>query len=260
MSDAVHVERLDDHVALVELRRPDENFVDAVVLAELADAIDGLATGDCRAVVLASRGRHFCAGANLSAGAATEAAATTAAGADGRHIYDHAIRLFEQPIPVVAAIQGAAIGAGLGLAVAADFRVAAPETRFAANFTRLGFHHGFGLSVTLPRIVGAQGTLDLLYTGRRIDGEEALRLGLVDRLVPAGDLRAAAAALAADIAASAPLAVRSVRQTMRGDLPAAVRTALARERAEQEWLMATADFAEGVQAARERRTPRFVGA
>jgi enoyl-CoA hydratase/carnithine racemase len=143
--------------------------------------------------------------------------------------------------------------------MAADFRLAAPEARFAANFARLGFHHGFGLSVTLPLVAGHQTALELLYTGRRIDGEEAVRLGIADRLVPADELRAAAVAFATEIATSAPLAVRSIRETMRGHLAGQVRDALARERSEQDRLTATKDWREGVAAMAERRTPAFTG-
>ena len=161
-------------------------------------------------------------------------------------LYREAIRLFEAAKPVVAAVQGAAIGGGLGLACSADFRVGCPQARFGANFARLGFHQGFGLTVTLPAIVGPQHSLDLLYTGRRIGGEEAERIGLCDRLVPADQVRDAAHAFAAEIAGSAPLAVPSIRATMRGDLAARVRAATDREAAEQDRLRATADWHEGV--------------
>ena len=172
---------------------------------------------------------------------------------------DIAIRLFEQPLPVGAAVQGAAIGGGLGLALAADLRVATPESRFSANFARLGFHQGFGLSVTLPSVVGHQAALDLLYTGRRIDGTRARELGLCDQLVAIGELRPRARELAGEIAASAPLATRSIRQTMRGPLVERVRAAMAHEHAEQERLQRTDDFREGIAATTERRPPRFTG-
>lgn len=246
----VGVER-DGHVAIVEIRRPPNNFFDVALIGAIADAVDELAAGDCRAVVLCSAGRHFCAGADFGGGRERDGG--------GPHLYEMAVRLFEQPIPIVAAVQGAAIGGGFGLAMAADFRLAAPAARFAANFARLGFHHGFGLSVTLPLVVGHQVALDLLYTGRRIDGDEAQRVGVADRLVPAGELRGAAVALAADIAGSAPLAVRSIRETMRGHLAGQVRDALARERAEQDRLTATSDWREGVAAMAERRPPVFTG-
>ena len=154
-------------------------------------------------------------------------------------------------------MQGAAIGGGLGLALAADFRVVAPEARLSANFARLGFHQGFGLSVTLPRLVGHQRAAELLYTGRRVDGDEALAMGLADRLVPLDEVRDAAFAFAADIAASAPLAVESIRATLRGDLAEQVAAATDHEMAEQLRLRRTADFAEGAKAMSERRTPRF---
>ncbi len=160
----------------------------------------------------------------------------------------------------MAAIQGAAIGAGLGLSLIADFRVAAPEARFAANFARLGFHHGFVLSATLPRVVGQQRALELLYTGRRVKGDEALAIGLADRLAPLAEVRDAAHELAREIAISAPLAVQSIRETMRGDMPGLVRSVIAREKTEQGRLRKTEDWKEGVAAMAERRVPNFKGA
>jgi 2-(1,2-epoxy-1,2-dihydrophenyl)acetyl-CoA isomerase len=157
----------------------------------------------------------------------------------------------------VAAVRGAAIGGGLGLALSADFRVGSPESRLSANFARLGFHHGFGLSVTLPAIVGQQRALEMLYTGVRLGGEDAYRIGLLDRLVAADEVDATAALLATEIAASAPLAVESIRQTMRGDLATRIRAATDREKAEQDRLSVTADFAEGVRASAERRPADF---
>jgi 2-(1,2-epoxy-1,2-dihydrophenyl)acetyl-CoA isomerase len=242
----------EDHVAEVEIRRGPNNFFDTALITGIADAFDELAAGDCRAIVLCSEGRHFCAGADFSGAGRVGAA-------DGPHLYDVAVRLFAQPLPVVAAVQGAAIGGGLGLAMSADFRVAAPEARFAANFARLGFHHGFGLSVTLPLVIGHQAAIDLLYTGRRVTGEEARALGLCDELVPFDELRSAARARAVEIAKSAPIAVRSIRATMRGHLYDQVVAAVQRERAEQERHQRTDDWREGVAATAERRDPVFRG-
>ncbi len=243
----------DDGVATVEMHRPPENYFDRDVVRALADSYQALdADPGCRAIVLCSEGKHFCAGANLTAG-------EDGLGGGPGALYREAVRLFEAAKPVVAAVQGAAIGGGLGLACSADFRVACPQARFAANFARLGFHHGFGLTVTLPDIVGQQQSLRLLYTSERIGGEEAAGIGLCDRLVPADQVRAAAHELAAEIARSAPLAVTSIRATMRGGLADRVRAATDREAAEQERLSATADFREGVRAAGERRHPRFQG-
>lgn len=246
----------DDHVATVEIHRPPANFFDIELIRSLADAyrqIDGDARA--RAIVVCSEGRHFCAGADFSA----QSSARPLAADDTSSLYAEAVKLFSAATPVVAAVQGAAIGGGLGLACSADFRVACPEARFAANFARLGFHQGFGLSVTLPLIVGHQAALELLYTGRRITGDEAAAMGLCDRLCPQDGVRVEAHRLAADIAASGPLAVRSIRSTMRGDLAERVRLATEREHAEQVRLRGTEDFAEGVAASAERRTPNFGG-
>ena len=174
-------------------------------------------------------------------------------------LYAAAYRLFAAATPVVAAVRGAAVGGGLGLALAADLRVAGPESLFSANFSRLGFHHGFGLTVTLPEVAGRQAAYDLLYTGRRVRGEEARALGLCDRLVDTGAIRDEARALAAEIATSAPLAVQAIRATMRAGLVERFRAATEREAAEQARLAGTEDFREGVAATTERRTPRFTG-
>ena len=263
MSSDVSVEIDDRYVATVEIHRPPNNFFDLAMIRDIAGAFEALDTDPaCRAIVLCSEGKNFCAGAQL-AGAPRERMKMTADGesaGDGsppRHLYDEAVRLFSTKTPVVAAIQGAAIGGGLGLALMPDFRVAAPEARFAANFARMGFHHGFGLSVTLPDLVGQQRALELLYTGRRVRGDEALAIGLCDKLVPLEELRPSATELATEIARSGPLAVQSIRETQRGDLPARIRAATDREKAEQERLQKTNDFAEGVRAMNERRLPEF---
>jgi len=243
----------DDHVATLEFSRPPSNYFSVSLISQIADACDELAAdGRCRAIVLCSTGRVFCAGADF---AGAHAIGTP----DGTHLYDHAVRLFQQPLPVVVAVQGAAIGGGLGLAMAADFRVAAPEARFAANFALLGIHQGFALSVTLPAAIGQQAAMDLLYTGRRVTGEEATALGLADRLAPTGQAREQAHALATQIALAAPLAIASIRATMRGQLAEQARAAMARERAEQERLMQTADFSEGLAAVTQRRPASFTG-
>lgn len=166
----------DDRVALVELCRPPNNFFSVSMLEELAGTFERLAAHPgCRAIVLCAQGKHFCAGADF----------TAAGGNSAADLYAAAGRLFRAPTPIVAAVQGAAVGGGLGLALVADFRVAAPEARFSANFARLGFHHGFGLSVTLPALVGAQRAAELLYTGRRVTGNDAVEMGLADRLARA---------------------------------------------------------------------------
>jgi len=255
----------EDFVAQVEVKRPPHNYFDLALIEDLATAFEELdVSPECRAIVLCSEGKSFCAGAQLSRAPRAKAGETSGVAPqnpDGtpRHLYDAAVRLFSTRTPVVAAIQGAAIGGGLGLALMPDFRIAAPAARFAANFARLGFHHGFGLSVTLPDLVGRQRAMELLYTGRRIRAEEALEIGLCDKLVASESLRDEARAFAAEIAISAPLAVDSIRETLRGDLPERIRAATDREKQEQDRLQRTDDFKEGVRAMAERRTPTFTG-
>jgi 2-(1,2-epoxy-1,2-dihydrophenyl)acetyl-CoA isomerase len=246
----VSVTLTDNQVAEVEMHRPPANYFDTPMLRALVEAIDWAEGQGGRAVVLCSEGRHFCAGLDFGASGPPDPVAL-------RTLYDHAEAFVSGPLPVVAAVQGGAIGGGLGLALAADFRVGTPGSRFAANFARLGLHHGFGLSVTLPRVVGGQKALDLLSTGRRIDGTEALRIGMCDRL--ADDPRAGAHALAEELAGSAPIALRSIRNTLRAGLANDFGAAIEHERTEQLRLMHTDDFREGIEASLQRRSPHFSG-
>jgi enoyl-CoA hydratase/carnithine racemase len=245
---------LENHVALLEIRRPPHNFFDHQLIRDLASAFEELdAERECRAIVLASEGKAFCAGANFQNRGVLDISQTR-----GRNpLYDEAVRLFSCAKPVIAAVQGPAIGGGLGLAVMADFRVASPEARFAANFVKLGIHPGFGLTVTLPRLIGEQKAALMFLTGRRIDGEEAVRWGLADVLAPHEKVRAEAVKLAAEIAENAPLAVQSTRTTLRRHLAAAVREQTDREGAEQSWLSRTEDHKEGIRAVSERRPGKF---
>ncbi|MHB8529289.1 MAG: enoyl-CoA hydratase/isomerase family protein [Caulobacteraceae bacterium] len=244
-------------VAALTIDRPPHNFVSVDLMRSLADALEDVdAEGGLRASVLASAGKSFSAGADL-----VSPTGIAGQGMEGINpLYVEAVRLFSTRKPIVAAIQGAAVGAGLGLALVADFRVAAPEARFTSNFVKLGFHPGFGITHTLPRVIGAQRASLMCLTGRRIKGEEALEWGLVDRLAPLEGLRAAALELAGEIAENAPLAVQATRATLRADLAAAVKAATDHELGEQTRLRATADFAEGVRAVNERRPGVFVGA
>jgi enoyl-CoA hydratase/carnithine racemase len=250
-SDPAVTVDLREHVATVEIHRPPHNWFDIDVITMLADSVLGLDDEPrCRAVVLCSEGKNFCAGADLSGSDLLDSTA---------RLYQEAARLFSNRKPIVAAVQGAAVGGGLGLALSADFRVAGPDTRFSCNFARLGFHQGFGISVTLPAVVGQQHALELMYTAADVRGEEALRIGLADRLVAADELRGAALAFAGEIATSAPLALLAIRETMRGDLAGRVQVATAREHGEQQRLRETDDFREGVAAVAERRPPNFTG-
>ncbi|WP_433521412.1 enoyl-CoA hydratase/isomerase family protein [Nocardia pseudovaccinii] len=245
----------DGHVAIVELRRPPHNFFHTELIATIADAAEAFqADRSTRCIVLASEGKNFCAGADLS----TRPTGTNQR-ARSAETYRHVGRLFGIELPIIAAVQGAAVGGGLGLACVADFRVASPESRFQANFARLGFHHGFALSSSLPRIVGLQATKDLLYSGRNIRGEEAHRLGLVDRLVAAAQIREEAIGWATELAKSAPLAVRAIKATLQAAQRAEIAGVLEHELDQQTAQWDTKDFARGVEASAKRDQPVFFG-
>jgi enoyl-CoA hydratase/carnithine racemase len=250
------------YVATIEIRRPPNNFFDLSLINQIADALEELdADAKCRAVVLAAQGKSFCAGANFGDGSTLDKSGQRPGEESNpvQSLYMQAVRLFRSKKPIVGAIHGAAVGGGLGLALVPDFRVACPETRFAANFTRLGFHPGFGLTETLPAVIGKQNAAMMFYSSRRIGGEEALRMGLADVLVPQDQVRAAAQKLAAEIAENAPLAILATRATMRAGLADRVKAATEHELEEQKRLRATDDFKEGVKAMAERRVPNFAG-
>lgn len=245
-------------VAVLEINRPENNFFDVELIREIADHIDAIESeGRIRALVLGSKGRHFCAGANFGGGPREERSDAAPTGTNP--LYVQGARLFDSSLPMVAAVQGAAVGGGLGLACAADFRVGSSTSRFTANFSQLGFHPGFGLTETLPAIIGNQRALELFYTGERIDGLRAKEIGLIDLLAEPGEERAVAVEFAQRIATSAPLALRSIKQTMRAPLAAKVRAAMDREGSEQARLQRTADFREGIRASAARETPQFTG-
>ncbi len=240
------------HIAVVEIQRPPHNFFDLALIASLADAFEMLdASDDCRASVLAAHGKSFCAGANFQ-----KDENEIVSGAVGS-LYDHAVRLFACRKPIVAAIQGAAIGGGLGVALVADFRLVSQEARFAANFVKLNIHPGFGLTHTLPRLIGVQKASLMFLTGRRIGGEEAVAWGLADALVPAGTLRDEAMKLAMEIAECAPAAVESTRATLRRGLADAVKVQTDHEFVEQSRLARMDDHAEGIRAVTDRRVGVF---
>lgn len=254
-TDDLGIER-DGAVAVIELRRPPHNFFDLDLITRVADACEAFdADPVVRAVVLRAQGKSFSAGANLGSKDAPGATPVH----PSRHTYREALRIFKTGKPIVAAVHGAAIGGGLGLALVADFRVACPETRLSANFTKLGFHPGFGLTATLPWLIGRQNAALMFYTSRTIDGVAALGMGLVDQVVPQAEVHGAAMTLAQELASVGPLALRATRNTHRRSLLPEIEMALEREMTEQAWLGKTEDFQEGLAAVRERREPRFHG-
>jgi len=250
------------HVALVEIRRPPHNFFDIPLIKEIAEAFESFDEDvNIRAIVLAAQGKAFCAGANFGDGSTLDGQGRrpNEPGPGVAPLYVEGNRLFRTKKPIVAAVHGAAVGGGLGLAMVADFRVACPETRFCANFARLGFHPGFGLTVTLPAVVGQNKAALMFYTSRRVTGEEAYAMGLADVLVPQQQVRDAAINLASEISENSPLGLVATRMTMRGDIADRVRKATDHELEEQTRLRKTEDFKEGVKAVFERRLPNFGG-
>jgi enoyl-CoA hydratase/carnithine racemase len=250
------------HVALVEIRRPPNNFFDIPLIKDIASAFEGFdEDGNIRAVVLAAQGKAFCAGANFGNGSELDA--------QGRRrdepepgvapLYIEGNRLFRTKKPIIAGVHGTAVGGGLGLAMVADFRVTCPEARFCANFTRLGFHPGFGLTVTLPAVIGETKAALMFYTSRRVSGEEAYAMGLADVLVPQDQVRDAAIKLATEIGENSPLGLIATRMTMRNGIADRVLKATDHELEEQTRLRKTEDFKEGVNAVSERRMPNFKG-
>lgn len=240
-----------EHVGVIELQEPPHNFLTVELVSQVADALEGFdADPEVRAAVLAADGRSFCAGANFAGGGT---------GGSSEDLYAHAARLCEAAVPVVAAVQGPAIGGGLGLALTASLRVTCPEARFSANFVKLGIHHGFGLSVTLPELLGPSRAALVLLTGRRFKGEEATELGLADLCVPQDEIRERAIGLAGEIASGAPLAISAINRTLRSGLADRVREATRHEAAEQARLRGTEDATEGIRAVTERREGRFAG-
>jgi len=249
------------HVAIVEIQRPPHNFFDMSLIKQIADAFEGFDKDtNIRAGVLCAQGKSFCAGANFGDGSKLDPQGNRPnENQMGGHLYQEAVRLFRIKKPIVGAIQGPAIGGGLGLALVPDFRVAAPEARFSANFTRLGFHPGFGLTYTLPRLIGDQQANLMFYTGRRLNGEQALKIGLADVLVPLDQVREKAIELANEISESAPLAVQETRKTVRKGMADAIKAATDHELVIQSELRKTEDFKEGVKAVSERRVANFQG-
>ena len=170
---------LADMVATIEIRRPPHNFFDIELIRQIADACEALDKNDaCRAIVLAAQGTAFCAGAKLGDGADVQNVLVkkSETGQAG-HLYIEAVRLFRTAKPIVGAIHGAAVGGGLGLALVPDLRVTCPEARFCANFTRLGFHPGFGLTHTLPALIGPSKAALMFYTAAPLHRRGGARHG-----------------------------------------------------------------------------------
>lgn len=270
MADLVQIERRASGVALVTLNDPERlNAMSEAMGGAIQGAVAALKDdASVRCVVLTGAGRAFSAGGDLDmlvrmtqAGNADRGGPTRAAHrAFMGRFYRMYLSVRELPIPAIAALNGPAIGAGLCVALACDLRVAARDAKLGLNFTRLGIHPGMAATWTLPRIVGSAQAAELIYTGRLIDGEEAARIGLVNRAVPREETLAAALALADEIASAAPVAVRGAKRSLALSERAELGAQLDQEAAEQALCYESADLSEGLAAVREKRAPRFRGA
>lgn len=266
--ELVRVERR-GAVALLVFDDPERrNAMTEAMGHALASAVAGLAAdASVRAAVLTGAGSAFSAGGDLDMIEERSRAGREEPGPAGRahsrafmrDFYRLFLSVRELPCPSIAAIQGPAIGAGLAVALACDLRVAARDTRLGANFVRLGIHPGMGSSWTLPRLVGPAHACDLLLTGRLVDGAEAERIGMVNRVAERDDVVPQALAWADEIARCAPVAVRGAKRALGLALDASLDEQLDFEAEQQALCYETADLAEGLLAARERRAPRFSG-
>ena len=248
-------------VVLATLNRPERrNALTFTSFAELRALATHVADDDAvRALVLTGAGAGFCAGLDLD-----EAAQLSGMSVDeflrGQESWADAIASFRlMPKPVIAAVNGAAAGAGFSLALAADMRLASPEARFNAAFIKIGLSGGdCGTSWTLPRVVGLGHAYEILLTGRFVDAEEAARIGLVNRVVPADELLPAALELAGSIVANSPLGVRLTKQAVQVNVDApSLQAALELENRNQALTSRSPDMAEALLAFREKRLPVF---
>jgi len=243
---------LTNYTAYIKINRPPHNFFDANLISNIADIFEEMDNEkQCRSIILYSEGKNFCAGADFSKSNFIK----------GENIYENlykqALRLFRTNKPIIAIIQGAAIGGGLGLALSADFRVTCKEARFSANFGKLGFHQGFGTTITLPRVVGNQKAKLMLLTSKRVSGDEAYNIGLADHLVEYSELMSKAQELSNEINSSGPLGIKAIRKTLNKGLADEIEKIVKLEAKEQNILRNTKDFKEGINASINRRKPIF---
>ncbi len=265
--EAVRLERRgpEGATAWIVLDRPERlNPMSPELLAAFrARVAEARADRAVRAVVVTGAGKGFCAGADLSR-LPEQVAAGTDPGVIGtrsalRGMYDGFLCVLDLEVPTIAAVNGPAYGGGLGLAMLCDLRIAADDARLAANFVKLGIHPGMALSYLLPAAVGPSRAAELLFTGRTVTGREAASIGLVSRAVPRAALEAETQALADEIAAAAPVAVKLAKRTLRAAMRFDPALALELEAWSQAATIGTEDAAEGLGAAMARRPPRFRG-
>lgn len=260
-NDAVLYEAA-DHVAVITLNRPDNrNSMTADLLDGFRQAVrKAQSDGDLRCVVITGNGSCFSAGADFKAQLQREGVTRKLQSHERSYaMYEPFLSVLDIEVPVIAALNGHAVGGGFGLALVCDLRIAAKEARYGANFARLGLHAGMAISYLLPRIVGPVRAAELLFTGRLIDGREAEQIGLMSRVVPAEEVKTTALAMAKTIAQNAPIAVRMMKKTFYRGLGWDVRGAAFEEAYAQSLTLQTRDAKEGMAALLEKRDPVFLG-
>lgn len=256
--------QLHDHgggVAVLRLADPERRNAMTVPMTEAwRTAMEHLAgRTDLRCVVLTGEGRAFCAGGDLGWIGAEPGASVARLRHRMMPFYATWLAIRDLGIPTVAAINGPAVGAGAALALACDIRIGGESAGFSVPFTALGLHPGMGITYLLPAAVGLTAARDLLLTGRRLDSAHMLALGVVSQVVPDSDLLDTALATAHAIAATAPVAAELTRLALAESAPSDLASALRWEGVVQSVTLATQDVAEGLAAARERRSPHFTG-
>jgi 2-(1,2-epoxy-1,2-dihydrophenyl)acetyl-CoA isomerase len=251
-----------DHIATLTWNRPEaRNALTPMMLGEAMQAVQEARDDDAvRVLVITGAGAAFCAGGD------TKRMAEVVAGAGSSpereqvgQIQELQLLLRRFPKVVIAAVNGSAYGAGLDLACAADFRVAAESARFCEVYVRLGLAPGGGGAWLLPRIVGLTNALDLVLSGEPIDAATALRMGLVSRVAPAAELAAATREFAQRFVLSAPRSVQVAKRTLYRGLEMSLEASLDFIRPQIAGLRQTEDHKEGLRALKERRLPRFQG-
>ena len=262
MTDPAVLYDVRGHVATLTLNRPgNRNSMTEDILTGLESAIDRAKSDErVRAVVVAGSGKSFCAGADFKTGAQRNPGPRELAPAEKSFaMYQPFLKVLELEVPVIGALNGHAIGGGLGLALVCDIRVANADAKYGANFTKLGLHPGMATTYLLPRIVGVPRAAELLLTGRLVDGREAERIGLVNYAVAAGDVLARAQELAAECAAAAPLANRWTKRSLYAHSDWTPHQAAWHEAQLQSRTIETRDAREGIDALLEKRPAVFTG-
>jgi 2-(1,2-epoxy-1,2-dihydrophenyl)acetyl-CoA isomerase len=247
-------------VAVLTLNRPEVlNAYNPKMGRELSAALRMAADDDSRVVILTGAGRAFCAGADISRpkDSASQWDPNIMRGYESEMAM---VRLMAgYPKPIIAAVNGIALGVGFSVLLPCDIRLASENARFGATYTRIGMVPELGCSFLLPRIVGFGNAMELLMTGRTIEADEALRLGLISRITPAGKVLEEALGMAEMIVKSPPLALQLTKQSLHRAAASGMLQAAEFEGLAMQMCRGTSDHKEAIRAFRQKREPRFTG-